>query len=73
MPESYANCKIGGGDFLVYTICLICRPPTGVDPLVGVSFPKETIAALDARAKAEKISRSEAIRRLVELGLRRQK
>jgi hypothetical protein len=46
------------------------RPPTGFDPLVGVRIPKETIAALDAWAKSEKISRSEAIRRLVELGLK---
>ena len=46
------------------------RPPTGVDPLVGARFPKEDIAKIDAWAKVEKVSRSEAIRRLVELGLK---
>jgi hypothetical protein len=46
------------------------RPATGVDPLVGVRFPKEDIAAIDSWAKANDLSRSHAIRRLVELGLR---
>ena len=48
------------------------RPATGVDPLVGVRFPTEQIAAIDGWAKrtGEGVTRSEAIRRLVELGLR---
>ena len=47
------------------------RPATGVDPLVGVRFPKEDIAAIDAWAKVNEMSRSHAIRRLVELGLKK--
>lgn len=48
------------------------RPATGVDPLVGVRFPQSAIDEIDAwAAKAgDEISRSEAIRRLVELGLK---
>jgi hypothetical protein len=51
----------------------IGRPPTGKDPIVGVRFPKEAIAEIDAWAKASKTTRSEAIRRLVELGLKGKK
>lgn len=46
------------------------RPATGVDPLVGARFPKEAIAQIDAWAKANETTRSDAIRRLVELGLK---
>jgi hypothetical protein len=46
------------------------RPPTGKDPIVGARFPKEAISQIDAWANANNTSRSEAIRRLVELGLR---
>ncbi len=48
------------------------RPPTGVDPLVGVRFPQPMIDTIDAwAAKAgDDVSRSEAIRRLVDLGLK---
>ena len=49
------------------------RPPTGVDPLVGVRIPKDTIAALDAWAKANDTTRSETIRRLVEVGLKNER
>jgi hypothetical protein len=45
------------------------RPATGFDPLVGVRIPKDLIKKIDAWSKAQKTSRSEAIRRLVELGL----
>jgi hypothetical protein len=45
------------------------RPATGVDPLVGVRFPISSIAQIDAWAAERKISRSEAIRRLVEIAL----
>lgn len=47
------------------------RPATGRDPLVGVRFPHDVIKAIDAWAKAEGLSRSEAIRRLVETGLKK--
>jgi len=46
------------------------RPATGVDPLVGVRIPKETIAEIDAWARSNDTTRSEAIRRLVERGLK---
>lgn len=46
------------------------RPATGKDPLVGARFPQELIDAIDAWASQNDASRSEAIRRLVELGLR---
>jgi hypothetical protein len=49
------------------------RPASGGrDPIVPTRFPQEQIAAIDAwAAKAgDDITRSEAIRRLVELGLR---
>ncbi|MPZ31453.1 MAG: ribbon-helix-helix protein, CopG family [Rhodospirillales bacterium] len=45
------------------------RPATGVDPLVTVRLPAEMIAALDQRAAAEAVSRSEIIRRFCGLGL----
>jgi hypothetical protein len=48
------------------------RPPKpeGPDPAVLVKFPKQILAALDARAAKDGLTRSELIRRLVELGLR---
>ena len=46
------------------------RPPTGKDPLVGARFPKEAIAEIDAWAKSNSTTRSDAIRRLVESALR---
>ena len=46
------------------------RPATGVDPLYGVRVPDALIQAIDQWAKENgSASRSEAIRRLVELGL----
>lgn len=48
------------------------RPATGKDPLVGARFPQELIDTIDAWAAmaGADVSRSEAIRRLVELGLK---
>ena len=48
------------------------RPATGQDPMVGARFPIELIAAVDSwAAKSDaKMTRAEAIRRLVELGLK---
>lgn len=48
------------------------RPATGKDPMLGARFDPSTVALIDAwAAKAgDDISRSEAIRRLVELGLK---
>jgi len=45
------------------------RPATGKDPLVSTRMPTVLIADIDAWADRSNIKRSEAIRRLVELGL----
>jgi Arc/MetJ-type ribon-helix-helix transcriptional regulator len=45
------------------------RPATGKDPLVSARLPQELIESVEAWASANSASRSEAIRRLVELGL----
>ena len=47
------------------------RPATGHDPMYGARLSDELVGQIDAWAKTEKISRSEAIRRLVELGLKK--
>jgi hypothetical protein len=50
------------------------RPPSGGrDPIVPTRFPEETIAAIDAWAANAGASRSEAIRSLVDLGLKTRK
>jgi hypothetical protein len=47
------------------------RPPTGQDPLISARVTSETVSAIEAwRAKHGGVTRSEAIRRLVELGLK---
>src|SRR5580700_1184430 len=46
------------------------RPATGKDPFVGVRLPDEMIKALDHWAEKNATTRSEAIRRLVEEGLK---
>ncbi len=46
------------------------RPATGKDPLIGARFPPVAIAEIDAWATANATSRSDAIRRLVEMGLK---
>ena len=46
------------------------RPATGKDPLLAARFPNEAIAQIDEWASAENVSRSEALRRLVQLGLK---
>ena len=45
------------------------RPPTGRDPQVTSRMPPGLIAEVEAWATANDATRSEAIRRLVELGL----
>ena len=45
------------------------RPATGKDPQIVARMPAEYIASVDAWAAANETTRSEAIRRLVELGL----
>jgi hypothetical protein len=46
------------------------RPPTGKDPHITARMPGDLIVQVEAWATANDISRSEAIRRLVELGLK---
>jgi len=47
------------------------RPATGTDPLVSARLPEAVITAIDEWAERHGAeSRSEAIRRLVELGLK---
>jgi Ribbon-helix-helix protein, copG family len=46
------------------------RPATGYDPMYGARLSAELVGQIDAWAKANETTRSEAIRRLVELGLR---
>jgi len=45
------------------------RPATGSEPMWGVRFTPEARARVDAWAEAQKVSRAEAIRRLVDKGL----
>jgi metal-responsive CopG/Arc/MetJ family transcriptional regulator len=45
------------------------RPATGKDPHIGLRMPSGLIEQVDAWAKYQKTSRSEAIRRLVEQAL----
>jgi hypothetical protein len=48
------------------------RPATGMAPVLPVRAPKELIARIEvwARRQSDKPSRSEAVRRLIELGLK---
>jgi hypothetical protein len=46
------------------------RPATGRDPVSAVRLPVELTAAVDQWAKENEANRSEAIRRLVEIGLK---
>lgn len=48
------------------------RPATGVTPMWGVRFPEDLAAAIQAWAveQPDSPSRAEAVRRLVELGLK---
>ena len=43
------------------------RPPTGVDPMIGLRLSVEEITRLDKWAKANKVSRSEAIRAAIKM------
>jgi len=47
------------------------RPATGTDPLLTVRAPAELIAAINAWAAKAKLARSEAVRQLIEAGLKR--
>lgn len=45
------------------------RPATGRDPLLTGRVPAEMIVAVEEWAERHKVSRSEAVRRLIQLGL----
>ena len=47
------------------------RAATGKDPLLTIRAPAELIATIDAWASKAKLSRSEAVRQLIEAGLKR--
>jgi Ribbon-helix-helix protein, copG family len=47
------------------------RPATGHDPMLGGRVPAEIIAAVDAYAAKGGTNRSDAMRRLLEAGLKR--
>ena len=49
------------------------RPAIGKDPLVSARLPEEMVVQLVTWAVDNEISRSEAIRRLVEIGLKAKK
>jgi hypothetical protein len=42
----------------------------GVDPMISTRFPKPTVEAIETWATKNELGRSEAIRRLVEIGLK---
>jgi hypothetical protein len=46
------------------------RPATGTDPLYGVRMPEDLMVRIERWAAENAATRSEAIRRLVELGLK---
>jgi len=46
------------------------RPATGRDPAVTARVPEKAVKMLDRWAKSEGITRGEAMRRLIEAGLR---
>jgi hypothetical protein len=46
------------------------RPATGKDPQINMRMPAELISRIEDWAKVNELGRSEAIRRLVELGLK---
>lgn len=41
------------------------RPATGKDPLVSFRFPADLLAALDERAQAQGLSRSQLVRQML--------
>jgi hypothetical protein len=45
------------------------RPPTGKEPLIGLRMPKALIGEIEAWADRHDLTRSEAVRRLVEQSL----
>nr|WP_311974358.1 hypothetical protein [Bradyrhizobium glycinis] len=46
------------------------RRPTGLDPISAVKMPEKLTEAVDAWAEAHRLTRSDAICKLIELGLK---
>ncbi|QAU44196.1 ribbon-helix-helix domain-containing protein [Bradyrhizobium guangzhouense] len=46
------------------------RPATGKDPLVSARLPQELVESVEAWATENGVSRSEAVRQLIEIGLK---
>jgi hypothetical protein len=59
IPNPHGGKRVGAG-----------RPATGKDPVRAVRLSDELMAMVDAWAKAHGVGRSEAMRRLLELGLK---
>lgn len=49
------------------------KRPDGVDPMISTRFPKEIVEGIESWALKNEMRRSEAIRRLVQLGLKAKK
>jgi hypothetical protein len=49
------------------------RPATGKDPLISARVPAAIVTSIEAWGAMKGVTRSEAIRRLVELGLKARK
>jgi hypothetical protein len=49
------------------------RPSTGQDPIFSFRIPKELVGEIEAWADAQDVTRSDALRRLVEHGLKTKK
>ncbi|WP_441254542.1 ribbon-helix-helix domain-containing protein [Bradyrhizobium sp. 613_E4_N2_2] len=62
IPKTHGGARPGAG-----------RPATGRDPVSAIRLPTELTSQIDAWAAEHEVSRSEAIRRLVEIGLKAKK
>jgi hypothetical protein len=59
IPKSHGGARPGAG-----------RPATGRDPVSAIRLPVELTSRIDAWAAEHEVSRSEAIRSLIEVGLK---
>jgi hypothetical protein len=85
MVEVRAGAEVRASPRLAFTLYVIMsksitvkrkkpgRPPTGTEPLYGVRISDELMGRIEKWATENTASRSEAIRHLVELGLKAKK
>jgi hypothetical protein len=81
--EPGRKCGLPLGSLLRYTVIMKKaisvkrkkpgRPATGTDPLYGVRIPEELMDQIEEWAAKNSATRSDAIRRLVEIGLKAKK